>query len=276
MSIEPLAIGVCSWSLQVKSIPELKTLMDRLGIDVVQIACGDPHHAAWDEGDSMPEAARAAGFRMSGAMLGFPGEDYTTPQTIQKTGGFGDPATRPERLERFRWALDRVKALGLSDLMLHAGFLPEPGTPERKPFLDTLAKVADLAKTQGVTVAFETGQETAQLLRRTLDDLRCPNLKVNFDPANMLLYDMGDPLQAVEILGPDIRSVHVKDANRPKTPGQWGQEVPLGQGQVNIRQFVQTLKKVGYQGPLCIEREVGDQAGRIRDIEHGIRYLKGE
>jgi L-ribulose-5-phosphate 3-epimerase len=274
MSIEPLAIGVCSWSLQVKSVPELKKLMGRLGIDVVQIACGDPHHAAWQEGDAMPEAARAAGFRMTGAMLGFPGEDYTTPQTIQKTGGFGDAATRPERLERLRWAIDRVKALGLSDLMLHAGFLPEPGTPERKPFLDTLAKVAELAAAQGITVAFETGQETAQLLRRTLDDLRCPNLKVNFDPANMLLYDMGDPIRAVEILGPDIRSVHVKDANRPKTPGQWGDEVPLGKGLVNIRQFVQTLKKVGYRGPLCIEREVGDQQGRVRDIEHGIRYLR--
>src|SRR5262245_36793125 len=164
MSIPPLAIGVCSWSLQVKSIPELERLMKQLGLDVVQIACGDPHHAAWDEGDAMPQAARAAGFRMSGAMLGFPGEDYTSPQTIQKTGGFGDPATRPERLERFQWALDRTLALGLTDLMLHAGFLPEPGDPDRKPFLDTLAKVSDLAKAKGVTVAFETGTETADLL----------------------------------------------------------------------------------------------------------------
>jgi sugar phosphate isomerase/epimerase len=274
MSIEPLAIGVCSWSLQVKSIPELKALMERLGIDVVQIACGDPHHAAWDEGDAMPVAARSAGFRMTGAMLGFPGEDYTTPQTIQKSGGFGDPATRPERLQRFQWALDRVIAIGLSDLMLHAGFLPEPGAPDRKPFLDTLTKVSELAKTKGITIAFETGQETADLLRRTLDDLRCPNLKVNFDPANMLLYDKGDPLRAVEILGPDIRSVHVKDANRPTTPGQWGQEVPLGEGQVNIRKFVQTLKNVGYRGALCIEREVGDQVSRVRDIAHGIAYLR--
>ncbi len=62
MAIEPLAIGVCSWSLQVKSVPELKRLLDRLGLDVVQIACGDPHHAAWDEGDALPEAARAAAF----------------------------------------------------------------------------------------------------------------------------------------------------------------------------------------------------------------------
>src|SRR3954454_8448288 len=243
MAIEPLAIGVCSWSLQVKSVPELQRLLDRLGLDVVQIACGDPHHAAWDEGDALPQAATSARFRMSGAMLGFPGEDYTTPQTIQETGGFGDPATRPQRLERFQWALQRVQALGLSDLMLHAGFLPEPGDPDRKPFLDMLGKVSQLAAEKGVTVAFETGQETADLLRRTLDDLKCPNLKVNFDPANMILYDKGDPLKAVEILGPDIRSVHVKDANRTRVAGTWGEEVPLGEGQVNIREFVRTLKK---------------------------------
>jgi sugar phosphate isomerase/epimerase len=274
MSIEPLAIGVCSWSLQVKNIPELGRLLKRLGCDVVQIACGDPHHAAWDEGDKMPEAAKAAGFRMTGAMLGFPGEDYTTPQSIKKTGGFGDPATRPERLERLKWALDRTRALGLSDLMLHAGFLPEPKQPDRKPFLDTLTKVSELAKAKGVTIAFETGQETADLLKQTLDELKCPSLKVNFDPANMLLYEKGDPIRAVEILGPYIRSVHVKDAVMTKVPGTWGDEVPLGKGDANIRKFIQTLKKVGYRGPLCIEREVGNQEQRVADIAHGIGYLK--
>src|SRR5439155_1485997 len=189
-------------------------------------------------------------------------------------GGFSNPADRDARLERFQWALDRTRALGLSDLMLHAGFIPEPRRPDRKPFLDTLLKVSDLAKAKGVTIAFETGQETADLLRLTLDELKCSNLKVNFDPANMLLYDKGDPLRAVEILGPDIRSVHVKYANRPTTPGNWGEEVPLGQGQVNIRQFVKTLQKVGYRGPLCIEREVGDQEGRIADLAYGAKVLR--
>ena len=274
MSIEPLAIGVCSWSLQVTSIPELRGFLDRLGIDVVQIACGDPHHASWDEGEAMPAAALAAGFRLSGAMLGFPGEDYTTPQTIEKTGGFGDPATRPERLERFQWGLQRTRELGLTDLMLHAGFIPEIGDPARKPFLDTLAQVADLAQRAGVIVAFETGQESSRLLRATLDELKCPNLKVNFDPANMLLYDKDDPVAAIELLAPDIRSVHMKDANRPTTPGTWGSEVPLGQGQTNTRLVVQTLKKVGYRGPLCIEREVGSQQERFQDIEHGVRFLR--
>jgi sugar phosphate isomerase/epimerase len=222
----------------------------------------------------MPAAARAAGFRMSGSMLGFPGEDYTTPQTIEKTGGFGDPATRAERLERFRWGLQRTKDLGLTDMMLHAGFIPEVGDPGRKSFLDTLARVADLAGRDGVTLAFETGQESSRLLRQTLDDLKAPNLKVNFDPANMLLYDKDDPISAVELLAPDIRSVHVKDANRPTVKGAWGEEVPLGQGQTNTKLFVQTLKKAGYRGPLCIEREVGSQTERYQDIEHGVRFLR--
>jgi sugar phosphate isomerase/epimerase len=274
VALAPLSLGVCSWSLQVKSIAELKLLLSQLGINVVQIACGDPHHASWEEGDALPETARQSGIVMTGAMLGFPGEDYTTPQTIQETGGFGKPEWREERLARLEWALGRTLAMGLCDLTLHAGFLPEANDPDRSSMLDTLARAGDLARAKGVTLAFETGQETADLLRRTLDDLKSPSIKVNFDPANMLLYDMGDPIRAVEILEPSIRSVHVKDARRPLTKGQWGQEVPLGQGEVDIRRFVQTLRSVGYCGPLVIEREVGDQAGRLRDVAHGLAFLR--
>jgi L-ribulose-5-phosphate 3-epimerase len=274
MSAEPLAPGVCSWSLQVRSIAELRRLLDQLGVNVIQIACGDPHHASWEEGDAMPEAARAAGFEITAAMLGFPGEDYTTPQTIKETGGFGNAATRAERLERLDWALDRTRALGASLLTLHAGFLPEPSDPARKPFLDTLGTAAAKAKAKGVILGFETGQETADLLKQTLTDLKCDNLKINFDPANMLLYDMGDPIRAVEILGPDIISVHCKDGTRPTTPGAWGEETPLGEGQVNIPAFVQALKRVGYAGPLIIEREAGGQEQRIADCAAGIRLLR--
>lgn len=273
-ALAPWTLGVCSWSLQVKSIAELKTLLDQLGTNVVQIACGDPHHASWDEGDDMPRAALASGIVMTGAMLGFPGEDYTTPQTIQETGGFGNPATRAERIERLKWGLERTRALGLRDLTLHAGFLPAPDDPGRKAMLDTLAQAGQFAADAGVTLAFETGQETAELLRRTLDELKAPSLKVNFDPANMLLYDMGDPIRAVELLGPDIRSVHVKDARRTKVPGTWGEEVPLGEGEVNIPLFLRALERIGYAGPLIVEREVGDQAGRLRDVAVGLERLK--
>jgi sugar phosphate isomerase/epimerase len=158
--------------------------------------------------------------------------------------------------------------------MFHAGFIPAPGDPARRAMLDTLARVGDMAQSHGITVAFETGQESADLLRRTLDELQCPSIKVNFDPANMLLYDMGDPLRAVEILGPDIRSVHVKDAKRPTTAGTWGEEMPLGRGDVRIGKFIDALKKVGYTGPLCVEREVGNQQERVADVAEGIRLLR--
>jgi len=273
-ALPPLCLGVCSWSLQVRNIPELSRLLDQLGVNVVQIACGDPHHASWDEGDDMPEAARSSGIVMTSAMLGFPGEDYTSPETIKKTGGFGDPSIRAERLERLQWGIDRTRALGLNSLTLHAGFLPAPGDAGRPAFLDTLARAGRLAAAADVTLAFETGQETADLLRATLDDLGSPYLKVNFDPANMLLYDIGDPIRAVEILAPDIQSVHVKDARRPKVAGQWGEEVPLGQGEVNIGKFIDALKRNGFTGPLIVEREVGDQAARLRDLASGLAYLR--
>ncbi|MCY2939657.1 MAG: sugar phosphate isomerase/epimerase [Planctomycetota bacterium] len=268
-----MRIGVCSWSLQVGSITELKGLIEHLGISSVQIACGDPHHASWIEGDAMPQAALAASLEMTGAMLGFPGEDYNTPASIEATGGFGDPSTRPERFARLAWALGITCQLGLTDLMMHGGFIPGPGASGRRSMLDTLAKAADMARERGIILALETGQESAQLLRQTLDDLRCPNLKVNFDPANMLLYNMGDPIEAVEILAGDIHSVHLKDAFPPRVQGEWGEEVPLGEGRVNIPLFIKTLKKIDFEGPLCIEREVGDQGSRVRDIARGFRLV---
>ncbi len=218
-------------------------------MNLAQIACGDPHHASWREGDDMPAAALASGLQFSGAMLGFPGEDYSSPAAIKATGGFGPIELRAERLERLAWALERTLELRLSDLTLHAGFLPEPGDPSRKPFLDVLGKAGEMAAEKGVTLAFETGQEPAELLRLTLDDLQCPNLKINFDPANMLLYNMGDPIKAVETLAPDVKSVHAKDAFRPKVKGDWGREVPLGEGEVNIPLWVEALSKAGYRGP---------------------------
>jgi sugar phosphate isomerase/epimerase len=222
----------------------------------------------------MPIKAKKASFKLTGAMLGFPGEDYTSPQTIEKTGGFGDPATRPERLERFKWSLLRVQDLGVNDIMFHAGFIPSMNDAGRKSFLQTLETVSTLANNIGVNVSFETGQESSELLFTTLKELDRSNLFVNFDPANMLLYDQGNPIEAVEMLGKYIRSVHLKDANRPKIKGQWGEEVVLGKGKVNIPLFLKTLKKIGYSGPMSIEREAGSQQDRFNDILQAVEYLR--
>ena len=53
----------------------------------------------------MPAAALASGIVMTGAMLGFPGEDYTTPQTIKGPAASATRRLRPERIERLKWAI---------------------------------------------------------------------------------------------------------------------------------------------------------------------------
>jgi sugar phosphate isomerase/epimerase len=267
-------IGVCSWSLKVTSVPELARLMKEVGAAVTQVALGDPNHASWKEGGDIIRALKGSHLEISGTMIGYPGEDYATPQTIQRSGGFGDPATRMERLGIFRRAVDMTADLGVKVLASHAGFIPGPDDPGRGSFLDCLYEAAEYAEKKGIIFAMETGQETAELLRRTLDEIAMPSLKVNFDPANMILYDMGDPIHAVEVLGPDIAHVHVKDALPPLQKGEWGEEVPLGEGKVGMSEFIEALAAVDYGGPLVVEREVGDQARRIEDIRRGVQLLR--
>jgi sugar phosphate isomerase/epimerase len=268
-------IGACSWSIQVRSIPELERLLAQLGLSHTHLALGDPHHASWVEDDAtFIKSVEKASFTATAAMLAFPGEDYTTPATIQKTGGFSDPALRDERLKLVTWGAGKAQALGLSIMSVHAGFIPEVGSPERTAFLDCLRRALDISAEHQVTLAFETGQETAALLRATLDELDHPRAKVNFDPANMLLYNKGNPIEAVRILGPDIVHVHVKDAKVPSQEGEWGEEVPLGEGQVSMTAYLDVLAEVGYSGSLAIEREVGDQAARVRDVQTGADLLR--
>lgn len=269
------ALGVCSWSLQVSNIPDLVRLSAEVGAEVVQVGIGDPTHGDWDEGEDFVEVLQASGLELSGTMIGFPGEDYTSPATIRESGGFGDPALRAGRLEIFRYAVDKTAELGLECLCSHAGFIPEDEGPERSSFLDCISEAAQYAADKGVLFTMETGQETAALLRRTLDELKMPSLRVNFDPANMILYDMGNPIEAIEILGPDIAHVHAKDANPPQASGEWGAEVPLGEGSVGMAAFVEALDRAGYSGPLVVEREVGDQQERVAAIKQGISVLRG-
>ena len=111
----------------------------------------------------------------------------------------------------------------------------------------------------------ETGQETAGQLRNFLKQLNHPAVGVNFDPANMILYDKGEPIEAVKTLGPWIRHIHIKDAVRTTNPGTWGQEVPWGEGQVGPEAFIDALEEIGYQETLAIEREAEND--RFADIK---------
>jgi len=111
----------------------------------------------------------------------------------------------------------------------------------------------------------ETGQETAEELRRFLEELDHSAVGVNFDPANMILYDKGNPIDAVKVLAPWVKHLHAKDATRTRKPGTWGAEVPWGDGEVQTAAFLDTLAQVGFKGTLAIEREAGDN--RFGDVK---------
>ena len=96
-------------------------------------------------------------------------------------------------------------------------------------------------------------------------------MAVNFDPANIILYDKGDPIESVRTLAPYIRHLHVKDATRTKEPGTWGAEVPWGDGEVGVASFLSVLDEVGFDGTMAIEREAGDN--RLGDIRLAVQRL---
>jgi sugar phosphate isomerase/epimerase len=103
----------------------------------------------------------------------------------------------------------------------------------------------------------ETGQEPADALVEFIGDVERGNLFINFDPANMILYGSGEPIEALQKVGPWVRSVHCKDARWAARPGEeWGAEVPLGAGDVGMERYLRTLDAIGYAGPLTIEREI--------------------
>ena len=155
--------------------------------------------------------------------------------------------------------------MGLKLVTFHAGFLPpDESHPIFAKMLQRLDVVADIFMVQNILLGLETGQETAPELAGLLHQLNHPNIGVNFDPANMILYDKGDPVKALHILAPWIRQVHIKDARRTKIPGTWGSEVTVGTGEVDWRAFFSTFKHVIFNVNLAIEREYGNN--RIGDI----------
>jgi sugar phosphate isomerase/epimerase len=198
-------------------------------------------------------------------MFGCVGEDYSTLDTIRATGGIAPDETWEQNLENIRATVALATALGLKLVTFHAGFVPhDPADPGFAKMTQRLAAVAEIFAAADMEVGLETGQETAAGLAALLEALKKPEVVVNFDPANMLLYGKGDPIEAVRVLARWIRQVHVKDANPTAVPGTWGEEVAAGTGQVDWPAFFTTLADVGFTGDIVIEREAGDQ--RVADI----------
>lgn len=220
------------------------------------------------------ELFQQSGIAIVSGMFGCVGEDYSTLDTIRLTGGIAPDATWEQNRQHIHATLALAQQLGLKLVTFHAGFLPhDQRDPNFAKLNERLGEVAEIFGAHSIALALETGQETAAELRAFLSKLNRPNLGVNFDPANMLLYDKGNPIDALSTLGPWIRQVHIKDARRTKVAGTWGEEVVAGTGEVDWRAFFQTLQQVGFKGDLCIEREAGDQ--RVADIRAARAMVEG-
>ena len=257
-------LAVCSWSLQPTSPADLIAKLQTTRVRRVQLAL-DPLREAPALWDRTANLFSAAGITIVSGMFGCVGEDYSTLDTIRATGGIAPDATWEQNRQQIHATIALAQSLGLKLVTFHAGFLPhDERDPNFAKLNQRLGEVADLFAAHGLALGLETGQETAPVLCEFLQKLNRPNVGVNFDPANMLLYDKGDPIAALRALGSWIRQVHIKDARRTKVPGTWGEEVAAGTGEVDWPAFFATLAQVDFQGDLCIEREAGSQ--RVADI----------
>ena len=270
-------IGVCSWSYQ-RPLREVADEMAKIGVKGIDLAltpfvAPDGRHGV-EEGEEALAFAKAqfasGAWRLFATMISFPQEDYSTLETIRKTGGVVPDDSWPRNREIAAAAAELSGSLGAPYMLFHAGFLDESNPAAYAAYVERVSFVRDACAKAGVQLILESGQETAEDLARFLRDV--PGLYVNFDPANMILYGKGRPMEALETLVPWIRKIHVKDADATAVPGTWGTERPWGEGQVGGAAFIDALNGLGFTGNLTIEREGGDD--RVGDIARAAARLR--
>jgi sugar phosphate isomerase/epimerase len=270
-SLNDREVGVMFWAGR-DSLAEIQSL----GVQCGQLGVPGDLELTKDAADGWKAALDQEQFPLATVFAAYSGENYADIPTVQRTVGFIPRDTRAEREQRTYRVIDFAAAIGVSSFACHIGFVPEDTThPDYVEVREMVRRVADHAAGNKQTFALETGQEPAHVLQRFLKDVDRSNVGINFDPANMILYGTGDPIEALTVLGPQVVSVHVKDGDWPSRdqPGALGTERPLGQGAVGIPRFVTKLKEIGFRGPLNIEREAENQAERIADIRKAVAYL---
>ena len=210
---------------------------------------------------------------------GFEGESYADIATTARTVGLVPEETRAARMQEMKEISDFAKLLGVDAVGLHIGFVPEDTSSDSyRNLLTTTRELLDHVKANGQNLHLETGQETADHLLHFINDVDRDNLFINFDPANMILYGTGEPIDALKKVGQHIRSVHCKDgtwATEGRRGQDWGCEVALGDGDVGMENYLRTLNEIGYDGPLTIEREIPqDPVQQKADIGKAVSLLE--
>lgn len=260
-------LSVCSWSFQ-KDVQAVAAALEQMDVGYVNLALLPGLQA---DGEAFKSFVKQQAWKISATMINFPAEDYSTLDRIKVTGGLTPDSDWDENRALALGAIDLTAELGAEYLLMHFGFIDHHDAAYVQKFYDRTKLLADAASAKGVKFLLETGQETAEELKHFLEEMNHPALWVNFDPANMILYDKGVPVDAIRVLAPWVRHVHIKDAIRTKVPGTWGEEVPWGRGDVGTESFLQTLEEIGFKGAMAIEREAGDD--RFGDIKMAAETL---
>ncbi len=251
-------------------------VVQELAIPTIQLHAPERSTRTPDNAERIIERLEDLGIALTAVFGGFDGESYADIPTVVQTVGLVPAETRAERLREMVEISDFARLLGCDVIALHLGFVPHDfASVEYQQVVDVTRRLCEHASQNDQAVHLETGQETAEALLRFIDDTKLENLFINFDPANMILYGTGQPIDALKQLGKLVRSVHCKDAVWSDKPGEtWGKEVPLGEGQVDMQAYLTTLKEIGYRGPLTIEREIPQEPERQKEeIGHASRLL---
>jgi sugar phosphate isomerase/epimerase len=274
MTLAPWSIGVFT-SIDAGLGVHLEVAKE-LGIPSIQLHA--PHAAG-----RTPAAAEAFLKRLDDYHIeltcvfgGFDGESYADIPTVERTIGLVPAETRAARLVEMKEIADFARILGCDVVGLHLGVVPhDTKSKDYSEVVEVTRQLCDHAAKNEQAIHLETGQETADALLQFISDTQRANLFINFDPANMILYGTGEPIEALRKVGRFVRSVHCKDATWSDQPGKtWGAEVPLGNGQVDISRYLSTLKEIGYSGPLTIEREIPQEPERQKaEIQHAADLL---
>ncbi len=192
------------------------------------------------------------------------------PSTI----GLVPPKTRAARIDALRQASDFAKLLGVAQVQTHCGFMPEDPADALYPgTVEAIHRVTKHCQGNGQQFLMETGQETPTTMSRMIRDVALPNIGVGLDTANLILYGKANPVDAVDILGPHIRSIHAKDGRWPTDPSELGEEVQIGKGLVDFKSVFTKLHRLGYTGAVTIERETSGPQ-QIEDVRQEKVYLE--
>ncbi|MCK4244030.1 MAG: sugar phosphate isomerase/epimerase [Candidatus Omnitrophica bacterium] len=248
-----------------------------LGIPTCQLGNPPDEYIYAKEADRLNEelksAIRKTGIKISSVFIMYKGHIWNLidgPGTI----GLVPENTRAPRVVHACAVSNWAKKIGINVVTSHMGFIPADNTSlVYKGFIDTMKRFVAFCKGNDQIFAFETGQEPPLVLRRTIDDIGADNVRVNLDSANLLMYGMGTPLEAVRLLGEFVVNTHCKDGKMPQEKGKLGPEMPLGEGDVHYEEVLPALYEKGFRGPLTIEREISG-VQQIKDIKKAIKLLE--